>query len=81
MEICHTSSEYLEAVVLIPQFVLMYKRKAYDTWLVMYVVLAGGEHMVQSFSMAAGWRDALKEDPYRESEESSDWPCLEVCVN
>ena len=30
IEILHTFSRYLEAVVLIPQFVLLYKRQKYD---------------------------------------------------
>lgn len=66
IEMCHATSVYLEAVVLIPQFVLLYKRKAYENWVLAMTVLMGAERLMESISVFGDWKESKAEDPYSE---------------
>lgn len=64
IEMCHSFSVYLEAVALIPQFVLMYKRQAYENWVFLLTIFMGAERFLQSVSVLTDWKEATKDDPY-----------------
>lgn len=46
-QIFHSFSWYLEPLALIPQFVLMYRRQRYDSWVAAFTVMAGAEGVIQ----------------------------------
>ncbi|KAG2490680.1 hypothetical protein HYH03_010847 [Edaphochlamys debaryana] len=64
IEICHSFSVYLEVLALIPQMVLMYKREAYEGWVLAFTLLAGSERLLQTVAVLTDWTDSVKEDPY-----------------
>ena len=66
VEICHSFSIYLESVALIPQLMLMYKRVAYESWVLAFTLLMGGERLLQSVAVITDWKESTKEDPYSE---------------
>lgn len=66
VEICHAFSVYLEAVVLVPQLFLLYKRQVYENWVLVFTVLCGGERLLQGVSVLTDWHESIKEDPYSE---------------
>ena len=66
IEILHTFSRYLEALVLIPQFVLLYKRQKYEAWVLFFTVLLGAESLARSMPLLLAWQTQQSEDPYGE---------------
>lgn len=60
----HQFSNYLEAIVLIPQFVLLYRRQKYQPWVVAFVVLAGAEGVVKSLPLLMDWKEQQTSNPY-----------------
>eukprot|EP00195_Chlamydomonas_chlamydogama_P017230 CAMPEP_0202902310 /NCGR_PEP_ID=MMETSP1392-20130828/16782_1 /ASSEMBLY_ACC=CAM_ASM_000868 /TAXON_ID=225041 /ORGANISM="Chlamydomonas chlamydogama, Strain SAG 11-48b" /LENGTH=155 /DNA_ID=CAMNT_0049589059 /DNA_START=320 /DNA_END=787 /DNA_ORIENTATION=- len=64
IEILHQFSFYLEAVALIPQFVLLYRRQKYESWVLLYTIFAGLEVLVRNIPKFMGWRLLLKQDLY-----------------
>ena len=55
---------YLEAVVLIPQFALLYKREKYDTWVLFLVIFMGLEKVIHNAHYTQNLGHAMKKDPY-----------------
>jgi hypothetical protein len=66
IEILHTFSNYLEALVLIPQFVLLYRRKKYESWVLLVTVLLGAESVMRSMPQLLDWKEQQNKDPYGE---------------
>ncbi|KAJ9511373.1 hypothetical protein QJQ45_029805 [Haematococcus lacustris] len=71
VEIMHQFSWYLEALVLLPQFVLLWRKAKYDGWLPVLLALMGADCVVDSLPLLLDWRQALASDPYRESKAES----------
>ncbi|KAJ9511505.1 hypothetical protein QJQ45_029833, partial [Haematococcus lacustris] len=65
VEIMHQFSWYLEALVLLPQFVLLWRKAKYDAWLPVLLALMGADSVVDSLPLLLDWRQALASDPYR----------------
>ena len=66
MEILHQFSHYLEVVVLVPQFVLMYRREKYESWVMVYTFCAGAESVVRHLPTMLDWRAEKLDNPYGE---------------
>ena len=67
IEILHTFSKYLETVVLIPQFVLLYRRKKYETWVLLFTILLGAESVMRGMPQLLDWKNQQHADPYGKS--------------
>ncbi len=66
IEILHQFSYYLEAIVLIPQFVLLYKRQKYEAWVLLFTVVLGLEAFTHNLPRLMAWQTQQTEDPYSE---------------
>ncbi len=64
MEILHQFSFYLEVVVLVPQFVLMYRREKYEPWIMVYTFCAGAESVARNVPTLMHWRAEKLENPF-----------------
>lgn len=62
VEVLHSFSWYMEALVMIPQFALLYKRQKYDTWMMALTLLLGAEGFVRCTSLVMHWD--VESDPY-----------------
>lgn len=63
VELMWSFSTYLEAVALVPQFILLYRRQKYDLGVAMYVVMLGGYRLVHNCSWLFKLQEASRE-PY-----------------
>uniref|UniRef100_A0A7S0WPI8 Uncharacterized protein n=1 Tax=Chlamydomonas leiostraca TaxID=1034604 RepID=A0A7S0WPI8_9CHLO len=64
VEIFHQFSWYLEPLVLVPQFALMYKRQKYDTWVAAFTALAAAESVSQNLGLLTQSKESLVDNPY-----------------
>lgn len=63
VELMWSFSTYLEAVSLLPQFALLYKRQKYEVWVLVYVTMLGGYRLVHNSSWI--WKlDQAAKEPY-----------------
>jgi hypothetical protein len=69
MEILYAFSRYLEAIVLIPQFVLLYKRQKYELWVLVFTILLGAESASRGITVLTNWSREQEVDPYGEQHE------------
>lgn len=65
VEICRQFSWYLEPLVLIPQWLVMWRRKSYPFWVLAFAILAGLEGVASNMDLWLMGPAAMKQDSYR----------------
>lgn len=50
--------------MLIPQFLIMFKRQKYDMWVLAFTLLAGSESLTRNLPLLAEYQTSLQENPY-----------------
>ncbi|KAG1671013.1 hypothetical protein FOA52_014257 [Chlamydomonas sp. UWO 241] len=64
VELSHAFSWYLEAIVLIPQFVLLWRRQKYARWVLGLVILLGTEGLLDGMPYVLSWHASQSQHPY-----------------